>query len=376
MKTTQKKKKTQRLPIVVVTALAACTPPPAPAPAAPAPPPVEAVAGPTVVTLDGEAFSSNWHVAVVANTAVERARAQAIVPVIDAAIAEVGRQLSSWNAQSEVARFSAAQHLHPLSASAGTLQVVAVALDVAARTNGAFDPTVGPLLDLWGFSPSTKGKVSAPPTAAAIAAAQKRVGYAHVRIDGGLLIKDRVDTTLDVTALADGAAAAAIARSLQERGFGSFLVDVAGEVVVAGPGHHGKPWRVGINTPSPDADPQDTAQQVALTPAGASVLALSTSGTYRDTWSKDGTRYTHIIDPTTGVPVTHALVSCTIVGPDLVVADALSTACIVMGKGKTQQALPTFAGYEALFIEATTATTPTTPTTLTTTSTAGFPTLL
>lgn len=359
-------KTTQPLSLVVVTALAACAPPAPPPP----PKPVEAaVVGPTVVALDGEAFSSSWHIAIVASTDAERARARTMVPVVDAAIAEVGRQVSSWNPQSEVSRFSAAQHLHPLSASAGTLQIVGVALDTAAKTGGAFDPTVGPLLDLWGFSPSTKGKVSAPPTATAIAAAKQRVGFAHVQIDGGLLVKDRADTTLDVTALGDGAAAAAIARSLQERGFSNFLVDVAGEVVVAGPGH-GKPWRVGINTPKAEAAADESVQQTALTPPGTSVLALSTSGTYRDTWSKDGTRYTHIIDPATGAPVTHTLVSCTILGPDIVVADALSTACIVMGKARTETALPAFAGYEALFIEATT------PTTFATSHTAGFPPLL
>lgn len=353
---------------VVVSAITACAPPPA----SPAPPvkPAQAAVGPTVVTLDGEAFSSSWHIAIVASTDAERARARSLVPVVDAAIAEVGRQVSSWNPNSEVSRFSAAQHLHPLSATAGTLQIVGVALDVADKTGGAFDPTVGPLLDVWGFSPSTKGKVSAPPSAAAIAAAKTRVGFSHVQIAGGLLIKDRADTTLDVTALGDGAAAAAIARSVQERGFNNFLVDVAGEVVVAGPGHHGKPWRVGINTPKADAAADDSAQQTSLTPTGSALLGLSTSGTYRDTWSKDGTRYTHIIDPSTGAPVTHTLVSCTIVGPDIVVADALSTACIVMGRARTETALPAFPGYEALFIEATT------PTTFITSHTAGFPPLL
>jgi thiamine biosynthesis lipoprotein len=353
--------------VVFITALAACAPPPA-APRTPHKP--AAVVGPTVVTLDGEAFSSRWHIALVANTAAEQAKADTMRPVIDAAIAEVDRQVSSWNPNSEVSRFSTARHLHPLSASAGTLQIVGIALDTAARTHGAFDPTIGPLLDLWGFSPSTKGTITAPPTVEAITAAKQRVGFGHVRIDGGLLIKDRADTTLDVTALGDGAAAFAIARSLQERGFGNFLVDVAGEVVVAGPGHDGKPWRVGINTPHADAAATDAVQQAALTPSGNALIALSTSGTYRDTWSSDGTRYTHIIDPTTGAPVTHTLVSCTIVGPDIVVADALSTACIVMGKARTETALPAFAGYEALFIEQTA------PTTFATSHTTGFPPLL
>ncbi len=353
--------------IVVVVALllvvgcpAPTAPPPTATPAAPA-------TWPSTVRLRGEAFASDWAVTIVVDNARDQLHAQSFVATVDAALAEVTRQLSAWDRDSEVARFSAARHLRPLQVSAAAAVVVDIALDVAKNTDGAFEPTIGPLLDLWGFSPATRGKVTSPPSAAAIAVAKHRIGYHRIHVDSGALRKDDDDVTLDVTALADSAGAAAIAAILRERGFTNFLVDIAGEVVVSGHGEK-RPWRVGINTPSSDADPGDSVRQAVLVPASSSLLALSTSGTYRNAWDKDGQRYSHIIDPGTGAPVVHDLVSCTIVGADVVVADAMSTACIVLGEDKTRAVLSAhYVGYDALFIRAPTSTS------FATTTTAGFP---
>ena len=312
----------------------------------------------TSVTLAGDIFASRWSVTVVADTAEAAARARALAPVIQASLGEVEGRLSSWRADSELSRFSHIDSIAPVGVSAATAEVVAACLDVSARTDGAFDVTVGPLLDLWGFSPRTKGTVTSPPSGAAIDAARARIGWRRlhaVRSTGpgisATLQKDDPALTVDVTAVTDGHAADVIATLLRQRGFQRFLVDVAGEVVVAGQGLRG-PWRVGINTPSPDAADDDSVRQVALVPAAGQTLALSTSGTYREAWTDHGTRVSHILNPATGAPVTHALVSCTIVGQDAVIADALSTACVALGEAGTRAVLPRFAGYEALFITA------------------------
>ena len=312
----------------------------------------------TSVTLAGDIFASGWRVTVVADTAEAAVRARALAPVIQASLVEVEGRLSSWRADSELSRFSHTNSTAPVGVSAATADVVAACVDVSARTDGAFDVTVGPLLDLWGFSPRTKGTVTSPPSTGAIDAARARIGWRRlhaVRSTGpgisATLQKDDPALTVDVTAVTDGHAADVIARLLRQHGFERFLVDVAGEVVVAGPGLRG-PWRVGINTPSPDAADDDSVRQVALVPAAGQTLALSTSGTYREAWTDHGTRVSHILNPATGAPVTHALVSCTIVGQDTVIADALSTACIALGEAGTRAVLPRFAGYEALFITA------------------------
>ena len=352
----------KRFAIVVALALAAC---PSTPPMSPSLPTTTTL--PTTVLLTGEAFASDWAVSIVVATERERVRAQTLTVTIDAALAEVSRQVSAWDKNAEVTRFSDARHLRPLHVSHGTALLVDVALGVAESTGGAFDPTIGPLLDVWGFSPRTKGMVTSIPSPEAIAAARALVGWRHVQVHDGLLSKDTATATLDVTSIADGAGASTVAVMLRERGFANFLVDVAGEIVVAGHGE-GHPWRVGINTPSVNAAATDSVRQAVLSPSSSSLLSLSTSGTYREGWDKSGHRYSHIIDPRTGSPVAHDLVSCTLVGVDAVVADALSTACVVLGEPATRLVLAEYyPGYEALFIHAPT------PTTFSTTTTTGFP---
>ncbi len=272
-----------------------------------------------------------------------------MVPVINATLSEVERQVSSWRRDSELSKVSLNRSALPQPVPPSTAEVVATCVDVGDKTGGAFDITIQPLLALWGFTAETKGNVTAPPSAEAIAIAKGRLG--KVKVAGGSVIKSNADVIVDVSAIADGAAATAIAAALSERGIENFLVDVAGEVVVRGHGEKG-PWKLGINTPTSEASPQDTVALVSFSEAqtSSSTMALSTSGTSRDHWELDGKRYSHILDPRSGAPVTHNLVSCTITGPDLVVADALSTACIVMDETETTKRLGAFPGYEAYFV--------------------------
>jgi len=306
---------------------------------------------PTAVNLAGDIFASRWSVTIVADTATDAARARVLAPSIQAALREVERQLSSWRVDSEIQRFNRTTAITAVAVSQATADVVATCLDVSARTDGAFDVTVGPLLELWGFSASTKGTVSQAPSADAINEALARTGWRRLHTARSSLTKDHPALTVDVTAVTDGQAADVLARLLRERGHDRFLVDVAGEVVVAGQGLRG-PWRVGINTPSPDAGDTDSIRQTPLQAPPGETMALSTSGTYREGWTDHGTRVSHILNPTTGAPVAHTLVSCTIIGPNTVVADALSTACVVLGEDGTRRVLPRFKDYEALFITA------------------------
>lgn len=323
---------------------AACPAPPPPPP--PAPP---AQTYPMAVKLRGEIFASTWAVTIIAPDAATALRAKTVEPVVQATLLEVERQISSWKRDSELAKFNRTVWAKPLPQSAGLLTLTKTALAVGRDTDGAFDITIGPLLDLWGFSPATKGTVKEPPSAAAIAAAKAKTGLKLIHVVDGGLKKDREDLTIDLTAIGDGAAAAAVMTAVAERGFDHVLVDVAGEVVVRGAGL-AAPWKVGVNTPKADADPSSTAALLTLAPAPGATLALSTSGTYREAFTAGGVRYAHILDPRTGAPVTHNLVSCSVVGADVVIADALSTACVVLGVDGTKAVLPRFAGYEVLFL--------------------------
>ena len=311
---------------------------------------------PQAVKLQGSIFASEWKVTIIARdaTTLHQARAQSIW--INATLAEVERQLSLWKPESELSRFNRAEWTEAVSVTPGLGSVLATCLDVGAKTDGAFDITLGPLLELWGFSASTKGKVTAPPSVADIATARARTGLSLLHLDSGGLKKDREDVVVDVTAVGDAAAAAAVMAGLAERGFQDVLVDVAGEVVVRGSGLSG-PWQVGVNVPTPDAAPDAVERIVLLPTSGAAVRALSTSGTYRESFSSDGQRYAHILDPRTAAPVPvdskgGDLVSCTIVAADVVVADALSTACLVLGEEQTRAILDRFPGAQALFLRA------------------------
>lgn len=339
----------KHLPLLLALALslcAACNPPPATTTTKPAAPTL-----PTSVRLTGEIFASDWQVTIVARDASTLARTRTLQPAIEAALKEVDRELSLWNRDSELARFNRIAWTKTLPLSPTLMALIETALRVGRDTDGAFDITLGPVLDVWGFSPATKGKVTAPPTAEQIAAARAKTGLSLLHPGEGGLQKDQADAVVDLTAIGDGAAAAAVATVLVERGFGDFLVDVAGEVVVSGHGLKG-PWKVGVNVPNEDAAADAVEQTVVVDTTGTALRALSTSGTYREAFTADGKRYPHILDPRTAAPVTHDLVSCTVVGPDVVVADALSTACVVLGVDGTKAVLPRFAGYSALFLTA------------------------
>ena len=308
--------------------------------------------GGETVQLDGEIFATTWHVTVVAADAEAAARARALAPRLQEAFSGVGRALSAWDPQSELSVFNRAASTSPQPVSPATARLVSLALDVAARTDGAFDPTLGPLLSLWGFSAATKGTVTTPPSPDAIAAARARTGPSFLQVDGLMLQKQREDLVVDLTAIGDGAAAAAGAAVVRDAGFVDVLVDVGGEIAACGHGPAG-PWRVGIDAPSNDPLAAGAVVAVAALDAGAGgCRALSTSGSTREAWSAGARRYPHILDPRSGTPIDHDLVSCTIVVDDVVVADALSTACMVLGEAGTRAVLPRFAGASAFFVRA------------------------
>ncbi|MDP2343122.1 MAG: FAD:protein FMN transferase [Deltaproteobacteria bacterium] len=341
--------------------LSACGAPPTTTTKTPSPPLSSAL--PQAVKHSGEIFNSQWTVTIIARdpTALLQARTQQ--HWIKAALVEVERQLSSWpvaGRPSELSRFNAAAWTKAVPVTPGLGAVLSTCIDVGQRTDGAFDITLGPLLDVWGFSAASKGTVTAPPTAEQIAVARARTGLGLLHVGSGGLQKDREDLVVDVTAVGDGAGAAAVMKALQERGFRDVLVDVAGEVVASGQGLD-KPWQVGVNVPSSAAAPDDIERVVALETGTSSAghphpgtRALSTSGTYREALvvgsASEGKRYPHILDPRTGAPVTHDLVSCTVIANDVVVADALSTACVALGEEGTRAILDRFPDAEVLFI--------------------------
>jgi thiamine biosynthesis lipoprotein len=239
-------------------------------------------------------------------------------------LATVDARMSTYRANSELSRFNDGPADAWTEVSHDTLAVVEAALGVSRLTSGAFDPTIGPLVDLWGFGAG--GQVHKVPAPAQIEAARRRMSFADLRAatTPPRLGKKHGGTRLDLSGIAKGFGADKVAEHLERLGAGQYLVEVGGELRGRGASPRGEVWRVGIERPV--AAPRAVQRVVRLGGQG-----LATSGDYRIFFEHDGATYAHLIDPRSGRPVDHGLASVTVIAGTTMWADALSTALMVLG---------------------------------------------
>ena len=281
--------------------------------------------GPQLISaleVTGAAMGTTYHVKVV--RLPEGVTPEQVRAGLAERITRVDELMSTYRSDSDVSRFNASSSTDWVAVAPETRAVVQEALRVSRLTGGAFDVTVGPLVDLWGFGPAERESVV--PSEDRIARALLGVGYAHLetREEPGAIRKDREDIHLDLSAIAKGYAVDRAAEHLEELGIESYLVEIGGELRAKGINPSGVPWRVAIESPVPERRAVFRVIQVA----GA---GLATSGDYRNFFEVDGRRYSHTIDPRTGRPVDHALVSVTVVSTSTMFADAMATALIALG---------------------------------------------
>ena len=299
---------------------------------------------PQVVTLQGSTMGTTYHVKVVAKDAAQSEEAVGLQTKIDAALELVNDQMSTYRPKSELSRFNALSSTEPFPVSAETARVTSRALEIGRLTQGAFDVTLGPLIALWGFDRGDKRQT--PPSPEQIAETRKKVGLSRLHVEGSALRKDDAGMYVNLSGIAKGWGVDRIHDILVESGFDDFMVEIGGEVRARGLHPRGAPWRIGINTPKSDADPEAILLAVPL-----KNTALATSGDYRNFFESDGRKYTHILSPDSGRPVDRELVSASILAADCTTADALATAAIVLGAERTREILRThFPGIEALFV--------------------------
>jgi len=274
----------------------------------------------SLVELSGEAFGATWQVRLFGAADSARALGPELQGILDA----IDAQMSTWRSDSELSRFNALRGSAWFPVDRDLVRVLREALAVHRRSAGAFDPTVAPLVALWGFGPGPPRV--APPGDAELAEALARVGLGDLvlRDDPPALRKTRRDLALDLSGVAAGFAVDALARRLAERGVRRFLIDVGGELRAQGEGPGGGPWRVGIERPEPGES--RIAWQLGLADA-----ALATSGDYRRYLEWEGRRLPHVIDPRTGRPVGHGTVSVSVLAAEAARADAWATALLVLG---------------------------------------------
>lgn len=297
-------------------------------------------------SLQGKTMGTTWSVVVVTTSAEQSRAAVALQPRIEALLERVNDLMSTYRPQSELSRFNRHASTEPFPVSPETALVVRRALEIGEATGGAFDATLGPVIDLWGFD--DQGRREAPPSDEELAKARARVGLEKVRVEGDALVKTQPDVDLNLSGIAKGYGVDVVHALVREAGFTDVLVDIGGEVRASGRNVGGDAWRLGVNVPRSGADPEAVLVVVPVDDA-----ALATSGDYRNFFEAGGRRYSHIIDPTTGAPVTHQLVSVSVLAKDATTADALATAGLVLGEEKTRQVLAErFPGVEALFVHA------------------------
>jgi thiamine biosynthesis lipoprotein len=250
---------------------------------------------------------------------------------IESLLAEVDRQMSTWRLDSELSRFNRAAAGEWFPVSAATADVVSAAQAISEQTDGAMDVTVGPLVRLWHFGPGMKsGRRAktdfAPPSDELLQSTKKTVGYRklEVRTNPPALRKTVHDLEVDLSSIAPGYTVDRMAAILSEHNVRDFMVEIGGEVRAAGRRSDGKPWRIAIERPV--AKRREMLRAIPLEDA-----AVSTAGDYRKFYEHEGRRYSHIIDPATGRPVEHSLVSVTVVAETCLEADGWDTPLLVLG---------------------------------------------
>lgn len=243
---------------------------------------------------------------------------------VDLRLAAISQEMSTYLPDSEISRFNRYTGDDWFAVSTETALVVAAGLEVSRDTQGAFDVTVGPLVNLWGFGPA--GRAGEIPADEAIAECQARVGYTRlqVRQEPPALRKRRADVYIDLSAIAKGFAVDEVAKLLERHAVGSYLVEIGGEVRTRGRKPDGGGWRIGIERPVAAVRELDCVVELDN-------RSLATSGDYRNFFERQGRRYSHEIDPRTGRPVDHALLSVSVLADDCLTADAWATALLVLG---------------------------------------------
>ena len=276
---------------------------------------------PELLTLAGATMGTTWTVKLPAAGAPDTTLLRGAV---EAVLEDVNAAMSGYREDSELSRFNrhAGDDWFPVSPA--TARVLAEAERVSRLSDGAFDVTVWPLVQLWGFGAA--GRRGEAPPAAELAAARERVSWRQlaVREDPPALRKARPDVQIDLGAIAKGFGVDAVADTLAALGLEACLVEIGGELRAAGVKAPGQPWQVGVERP------QDVGRGVqrVLDLGG---MALATSGDYRNYFEEGGRRYSHTIDPRRGEPIAHRLASVTVADPSCMRADALATALNVLG---------------------------------------------
>lgn len=278
---------------------------------------------PVELKFSGQTMGTSYHI-----TIIDRGQdlnSKLLKETIDTSLLEYNAAYSNWDPTSEVSRFNAQVSTDPIPVSDGFATMWAISAEVHERSDGQFDPTLRPLVDLWGFGPS--GTVTQRPSQDAIRDAKSRIGLNDVitfDANNQSLRKRNPDASIDVSGIAKGHGIDTLTLALEALGAEHYLVEIGGDLFAKGQTARGTRWRIGIEQPSTDGRQIETLVEIAD-------QGMATSGDYRNYFENNGIRYSHIIDAKTGSPITHTTASVTVLAETAAEADAWATALLALG---------------------------------------------
>lgn len=273
----------------------------------------------TMESFGGPTMGSTYSIKYVRHSGLPKPAAVQVE--VERILADVDRQLSTYRSDSDIERFNQLPGNTCQKMPPSVLELVRVGEQLSSQSDGSFDLTVEPLLNIWGFGPQAREEKV--PTGQALAEVRQRVGHTHLRIEGDELCKDAA-VEVDFNSIAAGYAVDLIAARLEALGIHNYLAEATGELKAAGSKLDGSPWRIALEEPRDD-------QQVAERVIAIDGYGLSTSGDYRNYFVQGGQRFSHTFDARTGAPVSHNLASVTVIHPSALMADGLSTLLLILG---------------------------------------------
>lgn len=256
------------------------------------------------------------------------------------ALRKVDYSLSPFNKESVITAINDNKDVRP---DKMFMDVFQMAMEVSRETEGAFDITVAPLVNAWGFGFKSGQK----PTPRQVDSLKQIIGYQKILVDDGMVRKQDPRMMLDCSAIAKGYGADVVADVLRRHGVKNFMVEIGGEIVTSGVNPDRLPWKVGVIKPTDDSLSVSHELQTIL---NVTDVAMATSGNYRNFYYEGGKKFAHTIDPQTGYPVQHSLLSATVLAKTCAIADAYATSFMVMGRERAQQVLERHPELMAYFI--------------------------
>lgn len=280
--------------------------------------------GPTIHTFTGPTMGTTYTVKLVAGVTLEPAAAEAVETTIAQRLEAVNAIMSNWRDDSEITRFNRQHTTETVQVTPHLHRVFEVARNTSRSTGGAFDITIKPVVDAWGFGTGTGERAPAGPDSAALAGLMEHVGFEKIRLGVNRLTKTDSLVVADLSAVAKGFGVDFLAFGMNELGYRDYLVEIGGELRASGVRDDGKPWRVAVERPVPEG-------RTVHTVIGLDNASMATSGDYRNYYEEDGRWLSHVIDARTGRPIDHALASVSVLARDCTTADAWATALLVLG---------------------------------------------